>query len=151
MATNWLLVGTPENYQKTGEMGWRVAGVKSRHRKKVERMQPGDPILFYLTRLKAFGGIVTITGPYAEDATPIWESEKPGEVYPFRVPTAPDLIVPLAAALPAVGVVPDLEYPRRWPAEHWTLAFQGNVHILNDRDYAHLRALLAERAAAVSV
>lgn len=150
-ATYWLLVGTPENYEKTGALGWRLAGVKSRHRKKAERMQPGDKIIFYLTRRKAFGSIVTITATYQEDATPLWQSEKPGELYPFRVATEPDLILAVDEALPAEAIVPDLEYTKRWPAEHWTLAFQGNVHVLNEHDYQHLRGQIAARAASVPV
>jgi hypothetical protein len=27
-----------------------------------------------------------------------------------------------------------MEYTKRWPAENWTLAFQGNVHELGDAD-----------------
>jgi hypothetical protein len=148
-ATNWLLVGTRENYEKSASLGWTIAGIKGRHRKKAERMRPGDPIIFYLTRLKAFGGIVTIDSPYFEDDTPIWLSEKPGEQYPFRVRTRPDIILPLERVIPAQSVVADLEYTRRWPAEHWTLAFQGNVHVLNDADYTHLRGLIAARAGLV--
>jgi hypothetical protein len=150
-ATYWLIVGTPENYARTAELGWSLVGVKSRHRKKAERMRPGDKIIFYLTRVKAFGGIVTITTPYVEDSTPIWHSEKPGEMYPFRVQTTPDLIVPVADAVPAEPVAAALEYTKRWPPEHWTLAFQGNVHVLGEHDYQHLRGLIAARAAPVAV
>lgn len=145
-ATYWLLVGTPENYAKTAALGWSLAGLKHRHRKKAERMRPGDKIIFYLTQVKAFGSIVTITSPYFEETTPLWRSEKPGELYPFRVRTEPDIIVSIDEALPAERIVADLEYPRRWPAEHWPLAFQGNVHVLNEHDYQRLRALLAARA-----
>lgn len=144
--TRWLLVGTPENYAITRDLGWRLAGVKSRHRKKAERMQPGDTIIFYLTRLKAIGGVVTITSTYVEDTTPIWQSEKPGELYPFRVQTKPDIILEADEAIPAAELVPALEYTKRWPPEHWTLAFQGNVHILNEHDYAYLREQIAARA-----
>lgn len=143
--TYWLIVGTPENYARTRDLGWRLAGVKSRHRKKAERMRPGDKIIFYLTRLKAFGSIVTITSTYREDPTPVWLSDKPGELYPYRVETEPDIIVEVDAALPAERVMPDLEYVRRWPAENWTLAFQGNVHLLNEHDYQELRRQLATR------
>ena len=38
-----------------------------------------------------------------------------------------------------------MEYPKRWPAENWTLAFQGNVHELSDADAELLEA--AVRAA----
>ena len=36
---------------------------------------------------------------------------------------------------PTLYLVPLLEYPKRWPAANWTLAFQGNVHVLSDEDY----------------
>ncbi len=44
-----------------------------------------------------------------------------------------------------------MEYARRWPPEHWTLAFQGNVHELGDADADLLEAALrraSERAPA---
>ena len=51
--------------------------------------------------------------------------------------------------LPAERVVPveplalgPMEYPKRWPAENWTLAFQGNVHELSDADAELLEAAL---------
>ena len=37
-----------------------------------------------------------------------------------------------------------LEYLRKWPAEHWRLGFQGNVHRLPKADY-ELIALEVER------
>lgn len=148
--THWVLVGTPVNYEKTRELGWKIAGVKSRHRKKAERMQVGDKIIFYLTQRKAFGSIATITSPFFESDAPIWVSEKPGEMYPYRVQTEPDIILPIDAAIPAESLVPELEYVKRWPAEHWTLAFQGNVHVFNDHDYQLLRQRIAARAGAVA-
>jgi hypothetical protein len=114
-------------------------------------MRPGDKVLFYLTRRKAFGSIVTITDTFTEETTPIWQSEKPGETYPFRVRTTPDIILGVDEVILAEEVVADLDYPKRWPADHWTLAFQGNVHILNEHDYQHLRGLIAARAMAVPV
>ena len=80
--TNWLLVSSPDNFERSRARGFDVAGMKSRHRRKWERVVPGDRILLY---------------------------------------------------------------PKRWPAENWTLAFQGNVHELSDADAELLEA--AVRAA----
>lgn len=151
ITTCWVLVGTPENYQLTSDLGWTLTGVKSRHRKKAERMQPGDKVIFYVTQKKAFGSIVTITSPFFEDQQPLWRSEKPGELYPYRVKTEPDIILTMDQIIPAVELVADLEYTKRWPAEHWTLAFQGNVHVFNQPDYDYLRQRIATRAKAVTV
>ncbi len=84
--TNWLLVSSAENFETSRTRGFDIAGMKSRHRKKAERVAPGDRVLFYLTVVKSIGGAAEVTGPFFEDDEPIWESNKPGEIYPFRFP-----------------------------------------------------------------
>ncbi len=67
-----------------------MQGIKSRHRKKADRMKPGDKIVYYLTGLKAFAGISTITSIAFESHDRIWSSgdpKKEAEDYPFRVNT----------------------------------------------------------------
>jgi hypothetical protein len=41
-----------------------------------------------------------------------------------------------------------MTYTQRWPAENWTLAFQGNVHELSDADADLLEAAIRQAAAA---
>jgi hypothetical protein len=149
MADHWIIVGSPGNFEKSRELGWTVQGIKSRHRKKAQAMHPGDTFIYYITGVQAFGGIVAVTSDYWEDhETSIWKSKDPKkavEDYPFRVKIAPVLILDEADWLPAIAVVPRLEYPKRWPAEHWHLAFQGNVHKISDADHAIIAAALAAR------
>ena len=119
--------------------------MKSRHRKKAERVKAGDRVIYYLVGVKAVGGISEATGPYYESDEHIWTSSREGEEYPFRFPVKPLFIRDMGDYVPMVDLVPLLEYPKRWPAEHWTLAFQGNVHVLSDEDYAIIeRAVLAK-------
>ena len=133
--TNWMLVSSAENFETSRARGFDIAGMKSRHRKKAERVAAGDRVLFYLTVVKSIGGVADVTGALFEDYDPIWESNKPGEVYPFRFPVQIVTARPPGEYLPLDGLVPSLEYPKRWPAANWTLAFQGNVHVLNDADF----------------
>lgn len=138
----WIVVGSPENFARTAELGFTVQGLKSRHRKKAERMKPGDKIAYYVTGKKAFAGIATIESPYYEDHAPIWKSNDPkkaAEDYPFRVRIAPDTVLPLDEAVPAEGVARQMAYVAKWPANNWTLAFQGNVHEINADDFALIR------------
>jgi hypothetical protein len=138
----WIVVGSPENFQRTAEHGFTVQGLKSRHRKKAERMKAGDKIIYYLTGRKAFGGIATIESDYYEAHDRIWESgdpKKAAEDYPFRVQISPDVILPLAEAVPAEGVARQMTYVAKWPANNWTLAFQGNVHEIGESDYRLIR------------
>jgi hypothetical protein len=138
----WIIVGSPENFARTAELGFTVQGMKSRHRKKAERMRPGDRIAYYLTGLKAFAGVATIESPYYEEHEPIWKSgdaKKAAEDYPFRVRIAPDVILPIEEAVPAEGVARQMAYVAKWPAQSWTLAFQGNVHEIAEDDYRLIR------------
>ena len=68
MPSYWIVVGSPDNFEKTAELGFTVQGLKSRHRRKAERMDQGDRLVWYITGDQAFAGIATIQGPYFEDA-----------------------------------------------------------------------------------
>jgi hypothetical protein len=133
--TNGLLVSSADNFETSRTRGFDIAGMKSRHRKKAERVQAGDRVLYYCTVVKSIGGVAEVTGPYFEDHTPIWESNRPGEVYPFRFPVQIIKARPPGEYLELEDLVPSLEYPKRWPAKNWTLAFQGNVHVFSDEDF----------------
>lgn len=141
-ANHWLIVTSPENIATTRDLGYTMQGFKSRHRKKAERMQPGDRMVLYATGRQAFAFTATITSPYWEDHTIVWDGRKKGEDYPFRVKIQPDITLPEADYVPAVGLLPALEFPRKWPADHWHLAFQGNVHLIPATDFACIEAAL---------
>ena len=51
--------------------------------------------------------------------------------------------------VPAEPLARQMEYAKKWPAEHWTLAFQGNVHLVPEGDYELIRAAI-EAAAGVA-
>jgi hypothetical protein len=143
--TYWIIVGSPDNFARTEELGFTVQGIKSRHRKKAERMKPGDKIVFYLTGKKAFGGIATITSPYFESHERIWQSgdpKKEAEDYPFRVKIEPDVALPADQGIPAEPIARQMTYVSKWPPANWTLAFQGNVHEIGEDDYALIRAAM---------
>lgn len=146
--TRWLLVSSPENFEVSRRRGFDLAGMKSRHRKKAEMVRAGDTVLFYVTGRKSLAGLAEVTGPVFEDESPLWDSKKVGEVYPFRFPIRPVAIIAQPDHfVPVEDFVDALEYPRRWPRQNWTLAFQGNVHRLSEHDHA-LLARVVEAAAA---
>jgi len=148
-AKTWILTGSPENFAATRERGFSVIGMKEMRRNMAEQIEPGDEIVFYLTRIKAFGGVVRVTGVMYEDRTKIWPG-KPGKVdpYPWRFDTEPVLILDEHEYVPAEELAPELEHVRKWPLEHWTLAFQGQLRIVSDADAALLRERLRESASA---
>ena len=90
----WILTGSPENFAATRDHGFRVIGMKEGRRNMAQQMEPGDLIVFYLTRVKAFGGAVRITGEMYEDRSKIWPG-KPGkpDPYPWRFETEPEVVL----------------------------------------------------------
>jgi hypothetical protein len=146
--TYWIIVGSVENFQRSAEREFTVQGIKSRHRRKAERMAPGDKFIYYLTGVKAFGGIVTVESPYFESDERIWGSKDPKkaiEDYPFRVKISPDVILSEEDVVPAEDVARQMTYVQKWPAKNWTLAFQGNVHEIGKDDYELVREAVMAR------
>jgi hypothetical protein len=149
MAT-WILTGSPENYAATAERGYRLIGMKERRRLQAEAMEPGDRIVLYLTRVMAFAAAIRLTGELFEDRTAVWPG-KPGKAdpYPWRFESEPELVLEESAWLPAEAVKDDLEWIRKWPAEHWKLAFQGQLRTVSEQDVDVLLGAMRARSEAV--
>lgn len=146
-ARTWVLTGSPENYAVTREHGFTVIGMKERRRRQALDMEPGDRIVLYLTRVMAFAASVRITGRMYEDRTPLWPG-KPGKAdpYPWRLQTEPELVLEEDGMVAAETLVDELEHIRKWPREHWKLAFQGQLRTISERD----AAVLLDRMAAAA-
>jgi hypothetical protein len=112
-------------------------------------MAPGDLIVLYLTKVMRFAAAVRITGELYEDRTKIWPG-KPGKAdpYPWRFEIRPELVLDEAAWVPAESLKDDLEHIRKWPAEHWKLAFQGQLRTVSGADAALLLERMRAAAAA---
>jgi predicted RNA-binding protein len=145
----WILTGSLENFRATRERGFGVIGAKERRRRMAEQIEPGDWIVFYVTGVQAFGGIVEVTGEMYEDRERIWPG-KPGKAdqYPWRFATRPVVVLEEEDFVPAVELTGELEHVRRWPAEHWHLAFQGQLRKVSEADARLLERRIREAAPA---
>jgi len=149
MAGYWIIVGSPGNFAKTKELGFKVQGMKSRHRRKAEKMAKGDKLVWYITGSQAFAGYASITGEYFEDHSPLWgSSKKPDEDYPWRVPIKKEVVLPESKWVAVEPLALKMKYVSKWPVAHWRLAFQGNVHEIPKADFELIRKGL-EKAAKV--
>jgi len=155
----WVLTGSPENFAATREHGFRLIGAKERRRGLAEQIEPGDEIVFYLTKVQAFGGVVRVTGELFEDRTPVWPGKpslggsrsghppsRSADPYPWRFETEPVQVLDEDQWIPAVELIGDLEHVAKWPAEHWHLAFQGQLRTVSEADAKLLRERIAATA-----
>jgi predicted RNA-binding protein len=149
MAKTWVLTGSLDNFRATREHGFNVIGAKEGRRRMAEQIAPGDRIVFYVTGLQAFGGIVRVTGEMYEDREKLWPG-KPGKAdsYPWRFETEPELVLDEDSFVAAEQVALELEHVRKWPAEHWHLAFQGQLRAVSEADAERLERLIREAAPA---
>jgi hypothetical protein len=151
----WILTGSLENVRINVERGFDVIGFKERRRRQAEDFEPGDEIVFYVTGVQAFGGIARVKSEMFEDRSKIWPGVKKGqrttskkrEQYPWRVEAEPVLILPEDEFVPAEELATELEHIRKWPADHWHLAFQGQLRTIGEADAELLRERLTSQAA----
>ena len=147
MAKTWVLTGSLGNFRATREHGFRVIGAKERRRRMAEQIAPGDRIVFYVTGVQAFAGIVRVTGEMYEERSRIWPGKPSGpDPYPWRFETEPEAILDEEDFVPAVELAGRLEHVRKWPAQHWQLAFQGQLRTVSDADARLLGQSIRERA-----
>jgi EVE domain len=149
MSKTWVLTGSLDNFRATREHGFEVIGAKERRRGMAEQIEPEDLIVFYVTGVQAFGGIVRVTGGMFEDRTPLWPG-KPGnpDPYPWRFATEPVVTLAEDRFVPAEELVGELEHARKWPLEHWHLAFQGQLRSVSQADTRLLESRIRDAARA---
>ena len=141
---DWILTASPENHAATAERGFSVIGMKERRRNQALEIAVGDRLFLYLTKVQSFAGSVRVTGELFEDRSKLWPG-KPGapDPYPWRFETAPEIVLDEDGWVPAASLVGRLEHMAKWPAEHWRLAFQGQLRTISDRDAGVLTEALS--------
>jgi hypothetical protein len=130
----WMLICNPDNFRITRERGFTIQGLKAQHRRKVQRVEIGDRLLYYVSGIRRFTATATLTSGYFEDDSQIWEKEGKTD-WPYRMQIKPEVVLEEAQYIDANQLAPRLDYVRRWPPEIWYMAFQGNLHLLPKRDF----------------
>jgi predicted RNA-binding protein len=147
MAAYWIVVGGPEVFAKTREMGFTRHGFKSTRRNMASRIGPGDMLAFYVTGRKQFGAIARVTSNMVEERTRIWQSDKkPAEMYPYRVEIEPVVKLDEAHWLDAEPYHERFTWTQKWPRANWPLAYQGNLHEIPKEDFELLQRDMASAA-----
>jgi predicted RNA-binding protein len=147
MPTYWIVVGMPENFQIATRRKFDMFGFKSTRRRESGEMRPGDKLVFYLTGVKSFAGIATVTSESYEEHNRVFMSEKkPDEDFPFRVKTKPEIVLSEDRWLNVPDYVPQLEFTRKGAMKSWGMAFQGNLHKISEADYKLLERAMRTAA-----
>ena len=130
----WMITCNSENFGITREKGFTIQGLKSQQRRKVQRIEPGDRILFYVYGIRRFTGTATATSSYVDNDSPVWRKEG-STGWPFQLQIKPEIVFDEPQYMDANQLAPRLEYVRRWIPEDWFMAFHGNLHLLPKSDF----------------
>ena len=143
----WINVGTPDNFEILRKRGFDLSPFKSSRKKQSSEMQPGDRIVYYLTKEVLFGGVVEVTGTAYEDTSDIGlESEgKPGEDYPYRIATKPVVIAKPGNAIDVRDITDLLDKTRSFGPKKLGMCFRGNLHRISEADLKVIEGLLKKR------
>ena len=130
----WMITCNEENFRITRGLQFVSQGLKSQHRRKVQRVEVGDRVLFYVTGIRRFTATATVTASYEDDNQSPWQKEG-NTGWPYRIGIKPEFVLDESQYMQAGLLAHRLDYVRRWPPENWYLAFQGNLHLLPKNDF----------------
>lgn len=132
----WMVAVRPEYYDKCVEQQFTLLGMGKSQRKRVQRMEIGDRVLFYVTVRMVLGAVATVSSTYFEDDTPTWPALEPDDNLAWRVQIKPDVVLDDAHIVDARLIAPRMQYVKKWAPEQWPLAFQGLLHLIPKQDFA---------------
>ena len=131
----WMVSVRPEYYDICVEKNFSLLGMGKQQKKRAQRMEIGDRVLFYVAERMVFGATVSVADTYFEDENPIWPSIDPEEAFAWRVRTKPDVVLTEEYAIDCRLIAPRMEYVKKWAPEDWPLAFQGLLHLIPKKDF----------------
>ena len=130
----WMINCNEQNYNVTRGLGFTGQGLKAEYRRKVQRVEPGDRVIYYVTGTRVFTATATVTQGYEEVGSGPWIKEGKA-AWPYRIGIKPDVVLENDQFIDAGLIAYRLEYVRKWAPEDWYMAFQGNLHLLSKSDF----------------
>ena len=71
----WMMTLSETNFHITKDLNFTIQGLSRSLRKRAQRMQPDDRMLYYIEGKQQFAATVTLTSTSFEDHQLIWESK----------------------------------------------------------------------------
>lgn len=139
---------SPETYEAFARSDRSISGFRIRHKNAAERVQMGDKLVCYMTKLSRwFGVLEVVEGPF-EANTPIFYSEDDPFVVRFRVRPLVWLAVDKAIPIYEDGVWSRLSFTKAQTrgTPTWTGHVRTSLVQLSEEDGRLLESLLAEQA-----
>ena len=148
MANYWLLITHLANFEVMKAKN--IAAMKAKRKSFAERVEAGDKVVFYLTKIGKFGGVAEFTSKVRKDWSEIFPVARPsfakaseGDAHPWRFDVKFEAKLKSDEYVSAEQFKDKLKYLKKWPEKYWKLGFQGNVHEIPKEDYETLKGGLS--------
>jgi hypothetical protein len=139
---------SPNTYEAFSASDRTISGFSMRQRNLVQRLQPGDKLLCYLTKVSRWVGVLTVESALFEDHTPLFYPQN--DPFVVRVRVRPDVWLKRDTAVPIHedAIWDRLSFTRGADkrSSQWTGKVRGSLVQLSDVDGAFLEALLQRQA-----
>ncbi len=145
----WLICTSQDNFQVDRQNGFSIEGFRTRSRRLVSEVKPGDKFVVYINQLQRFGATLQATGkPYTDKKTRIWIEQD--EMWPCRFPTKHIVVLEDDQLLDAKKLVTQLSFiTDEQKRVNWGLAFHQSLRKIPPDDFelieSEMRKILALR------
>lgn len=139
---------SPSTYEAFSASDRTISGFGVRQRNLAARLQPGDKLICYLTKVSRWVGVLTVESTVFEDHSPIFIPEN--DPFVMRVRVKPDVWLAPNKAVPIHedAVWNNLSFTREADkrSSQWTGKVRSSLVQLDDADGAFLEELLLRQA-----
>lgn len=91
MSKYYMIVTNEIDYEWDIDNQFVCAGFPDRNKKSLQQMEPGDKIIYYVTKHSKFMAITEVVGEYFYSEQPIWDD--PYDLWPHRINTTPIVFI----------------------------------------------------------
>jgi hypothetical protein len=138
---------SPDTFEAFISSDRSVSGFRERQESIAAKLNPGDKLICYVTKLSRWVGILEVTSKYFIDDTPIFVPVNDPFTIRFNVNTA--ALVPLEKGIPIDSDIcwNSLSFTKRLPRKSlaWTGMVRGSLRKIEDADGSYLEKILLEQ------
>jgi hypothetical protein len=140
----YLGLFTVKSWEEFLRHGAHTMGFTDKKKTSAGKLQAGDLILCYLSKVSAFVGILEVTGPAFSDNRQIWSDG----LFPVRLPVRTAVELPLSHAIPMNTLRGHLSFLPKEGSKYWSIHVRTSPKLWKKSDgkiiFARLEKRLAE-------
>ena len=142
MANYYMIITDRYDYECDVKNAFECAGFPARNEKSARKMEPGDKIIFYVTKKSVFMAAVEVTGSYFYSQQQIWVD--PYDLWCHRVKTKPlTYIENVKDGVFIKDIWDNLEFIKN--KGKWGSQVQGSFRRISEHDYNEIYKHISER------